>query len=243
MCSPPAQCCELSAQCSSSLLNSLEDEEQLGSALSEGKTHGGYLKWLFYHSLRGCCEACHGLPGPAPTFSCHSLLASICMHTFSLQNCVSKITLSLMTVISFSNLLQVAELNNRSGELEDSLERISTGNFWTPHSTNTRAHSRAHTHMCIQYLWLCFHLCWHGWEFTTASKKLQAVPQKFHILLSCIIIAQLSGSQTLCQPCKWFTATSVRIFEERRKLMSTFNASVSKKLMVAVWIHKQKTQK
>lgn len=145
--------------------------------------------------------------------------------------------------ISFSNLLQVAELNNRSGELEDSLERISTGNFWTPHSTNTRAHSRAHTHMCIQYLWLCFHLCWHGWEFTTASKKLQAVPQKFHILLSCIIIAQLSGSQTLCQPCKWFTATSVRIFEERRKLMSTFNASVSKKLMVAVWIHKQKTQK
>lgn len=146
MCSPPAQCCELLAQCSSSLLNSLEDEEQLGSALSEGKTHGGYLKWLFYHSLRGCCEACHGLPGPAPTFSCHSLLASICMHIFSLQNCVSKITLSLMTVISFSNLLQVAELNNRSGELEDSLERISTGNFWTPHSTNTRAHSRAHTH-------------------------------------------------------------------------------------------------
>lgn len=97
----PAQHCELPAPHSSSPLNSLEDEEQLCSALSEAETHGGYLKWLFYHYLRGCCEACHGLPGPAPAFSCHNLLASICGHTFSLQNFVSKILLSLMRVFLF----------------------------------------------------------------------------------------------------------------------------------------------
>lgn len=85
----------------SSLLNSLEDQEQLGSALSEAKTHGGYLKCLFYCYLRGCSKACHGLPGPAPTFSCHSPLASIYRHIFSLQNFVSKNILSLMRVFLF----------------------------------------------------------------------------------------------------------------------------------------------
>lgn len=76
-------------------------------------------------------------------------------------------------------------------------------------------HTRAHAH--TRYLWLCFHLCWHGWKFTTALKNLQVVPQKFHILLSCVIMAHLSGSQMLCQPHNWFTATSVRIFEEEEE--------------------------
>jgi len=80
-----ARHCERSAQCSSSLLVSLEGSEgQLGSALREAEAHGGYLKWLCHHRLKSCNEAWHGLPGLARTHSSNSLFASIRTHTFSL---------------------------------------------------------------------------------------------------------------------------------------------------------------
>lgn len=181
----PVQRCELPAQCSSSLLNSLE---QLGSAVSEAETHGGYLKWLFYHCLRAAVKLVMVDQGQllpsAATAPCFNLRA----HILSLKPYYQE-NFEFNESIFFSNLLQVAELNHGSGEPPRGLFR--TSKYRQPLHPHLHAHmctqarAHTHTHTCIHYLWLSFHLCWHGWEFTTALKKLQAVPQKFHILLSC----------------------------------------------------------
>lgn len=84
----------------------------------------------------------------------------------------------------------------------------------TAHAPHVHTHALTHLHTYTVYLWLSFHLCWRGWEFTTALTMLQAVPHKFHILLSSIIMEHLSHGQMVCQPHNWFTATSVRTFEE-----------------------------
>lgn len=57
---------------------------QLGSALWEAEAHGGSLKWLSHYYLKHCCDAWHSLPGSLCTHSSNNLLASICVHTFSL---------------------------------------------------------------------------------------------------------------------------------------------------------------
>lgn len=118
--------------------------------------------------------------------------------------------------------------------LEDSLKRVSTGNLYTPTSMHTRAHRRAHTHTHTRAYIICDYLS----TCADMDGNLQLHWKSYKQCLRnstfywAVIMAHLSGSQMLCQPHNWFTATSVRIFEERRKLMSSFHSSVAKKIMV-----------
>lgn len=124
--------------------------------------------------------------------------------------------------------------------LENSLERISTGNLYTPPSIHTA--TQTDTHMCMHYLRLSFHLCYTWMRIYNCFRKVISSTSEIPHLTEQRYYGTLSGSQMLCQPCNGFTATSVRIFEERRKLMSPFSSSIPKKLMVIGHLQTENTE-